>query len=83
MKILYFYTLLITTLLLLSCDGSSDTTSFSLQEPDYEYEIDTWGKNSEIYEITPKSNPNYSCLIFILDNLNSASMQCFPKPNKH
>lgn len=69
------------TLILLSmtaCDNN-DSVSSGLQSPDYSYEIDTFMENSEIYEFTPRSNKNKSCVIFILDNLKSASMQCFDK----
>lgn len=40
-------------------------------------------ENSEIYEFTPTANSNIARVVFILDNLKSASMQCFPKDNNH
>ena len=74
--------ILISLLLLTACDdGPIQTpTVWDLVGPDHAYEIDTWGKNSEIYEITPKSHTGKTCIIFILDNLRSTSMQCFDKP---
>jgi len=51
-----------------------------LANPDHYYEIDTWGSNSEVYEITPRSNQNKRCVIFILDDLNGTSMECFDAP---
>jgi len=70
----------IVILSLMGCDGfSPDIQNNPLIQPDFEYEIDTWGSNSEIYEFTPKSNPNYTCVMFALDNLNAMGLQCFPK----
>jgi len=66
-------------LMLTACDGiSPDIQNNSLMQPTYEYELDTWMENSEIYEFKPKSSENISCVVFILDNLNSVSMECFP-----
>ena len=64
------------------CDGVADLSGFGLQQPDYEYEIDTWGSNSEVYEITPKSNPNYTCVFLMLDSGAAMGLQCFPKDTK-
>ena len=66
-------------LLVSGCDGSPDPAGFSLMQPDHEYEVDTWGYNSEVYEITPRSNPGYSCLMWMLDSGQSMSVACFPK----
>ena len=60
----------------------SAPTTGKLIKPTHEYEIDTWGSNSEIYEFTPRSNTSITCVTFILDNGNSVSMQCFLKPSK-
>ena len=68
-------------IIMLSLAACSTPSTFSLQEPDASYELDTWAENSEIYEFTPKANSNVACVVFILDNLNTASMQCFPKDN--
>lgn len=54
-------------------------TTGKLIQPVHEYEIDTWGTNSEIYEFTPRSNTTHTCVVFILDSGSSTSMQCFPK----
>jgi len=56
-------------------------TTGKLIEADYEYEIDTWGANSEIYEFTPRSNKSMTCVVFILDSGGAMGLQCFPKPN--
>ena len=58
----------------------SAPTTGKLIQPTHEYEIDTWGSNSEIYEFTPCSNTGKSCVVFILDSGKSTSMQCFDKP---
>ncbi len=68
---------------ILGCDAKPDgITTFPLQSPSYEYEVDTWGFNSEVYEITPKANEEYTCLMWMLDAGNSMSIDCFPKPTK-
>lgn len=69
-------------LTLTACDGTIDTNNYPLMQPDAEYELDTWGNNSELYEFTPKSNSNITCIVFILDNGTSTSMQCFKKKGK-
>ena len=53
-------------------------------KPDYTYTIDTAGINPRIYEWTPKSNPNITCIV-IFGNSKAAipAMQCFPKNNKN
>lgn len=53
-----------------------------LRNPDASYELDTWGANSEVYEFTPKTSPDTVCVVYILDNLKSVSMECFPKTPK-
>ena len=68
-------------IIMLNLAACSAPSTFSLQQPDASYELDTWAENSEIYEFTPKANSNIACVVFILDNLNTASMQCFPKDN--
>jgi len=72
--------ILILSVLILT--GCLEETSFSLQKADYEYELDTWGKNSEIYEFTPKSNTDYSCVMFMLDSASDMAMDCIPKPKE-
>jgi len=62
------------------CDGiKPDVQNNPLIEPDHEYEIDTWGANSEIYEFTPRANKGYSCVFVMLDSGGDMSLQCFPK----
>ena len=64
------------------CDGVTDTNSYELAQPTAEYEIDTWGSNSEVYEFTPKTNPNMTCVMVMLDSGNDMGLQCFPKAVK-
>jgi len=70
-----------TIFLLIGCrDGAMTTpTTNPLVTPDYAYEIDTWGANSEIYEFTPKSHKGKTCVLFALDNLAAVGLQCFDK----
>lgn len=72
--------LIITVLVfgLAACDGAP--SSVSLVDPDHAYEIDTWFENSEVYEFTPKSNSNYTCVMLMLDSGAAMGLQCFPKP---
>jgi len=71
---------LFSTLLLTGCDSlSPDIQNNDLMEPVHEYELDTWGSNSEIYEFTPRSNTKYTCVMFMLDNMKAMGLQCFPK----
>ena len=51
-----------------------------LVAPTHEYEIDTWGTNSEVYEFTPRSNTHKTCVVFMLDSGKAMGMQCFDKP---
>jgi len=64
-----------------SSSTSAPTTS-KLVQPAHEYEIDTWGSNSEVYEFTPRSNTSYTCVMFMLDSGNAMGLQCFPKSTK-
>ncbi len=73
--------LLILPFLLMGCDGAPDANTFPLQQPNYEYEIDTWGANSEVYEITPKSSPNHRCVMLMLDNGLAVGFDCFRVTN--
>ena len=68
--------------LLTACDGKPDVSTFSLMQPTHEYEVDTWGFNSEVYEITPRSDPNYICIMWMLDSGKSMSIDCFPKTSE-
>ena len=72
---------LIFMLLLAGCsDGMfTTTTTNDLAQPNYNYEIDTWGSNSEVYEFTPKSNTNKTCVFVMLDSGKAMAMQCFNK----
>ncbi len=87
MKIGKIGILLLASALALGTVGCSDgliatPTTSKLVDPDHAYEIDTWGSNSEIYEFTPKSNPNVSCVTFMLDSGAAMGLQCFDKPIK-
>lgn len=72
--------LMIAVGLLAGCDSlQPDLQNNPLMQPDKEYELDTWGYNSEIYEFTPYANPDYSCVMLMLDNGYAVGFQCFPK----
>jgi len=73
--------LAVAVLALIGCsDGAITTTTTNpLVTPDFNYEIDTWGANSEIYEFTPKSRTDYTCVMLMLDNGKAMGLQCFPK----
>jgi len=65
---------------LTACDSTTvDMQNNSLVEPDHEYEIDTWGSNSEVYEFTPRSNTQKVCVMLMLDSGRDLSLQCFDK----
>lgn len=48
-----------------------------LFDPDYYYELDTWGTNADVFEFTPKGNPDYICIN--VGGNNSRSIDCIPK----
>lgn len=65
---------------LTACDSTTvDIQNNSLVEPDHEYEIDTWGSNSEVYEFTPRSNTQKVCVMLMLDSGRDLALQCFDK----
>ncbi len=67
-------------LIISGCDAlDPDIQNNPLIEPDFEYEIDTWGSNSEVYEFTPRSNKSYTCVFVMLDSGGDMGLQCFPK----
>jgi hypothetical protein len=77
------YLLIITLVLFTGCnigtsgkqvDGGSTNQLNALFEPDFYYELDTWGSNADVFEFTPKSNPNYTCIAVGLKR-----MDCIPK----
>ena len=70
------------TLMMTGCDGTIDSNSYPLLQPDAEYEIDTWGSNSEVYEFTPKTAPHMTCVMVMLDSGGAMSTFCFPKEVK-
>ena len=74
-------TLATVVLFMSGCESGLFTTPSTgdLMTPDHSYEIDTWGSNSEIYEFTPKSNTNKSCVMLMLDDGSSMGLQCFDK----
>jgi len=72
----------LSALLVSGCDAIvPDVQNNPLVEPDFEYEIDTWGYNSEVYEFTPRANKNYTCVFVMLDDGSDMGLQCFPKGN--
>lgn len=74
--------ILIAAVLMSGCGNGAFTTGTTnpLIDPDYNYEIDTWGANSEVYEFTPKSDSNKSCIFVMLDSGAAMGLQCFDKP---
>jgi len=77
MKIMMLVAAFAMTLMLSGCDGKVDTNSFPLQQPTAEYEIDTWGSNSEVYEFNLKTVPNKTCVMVMLDSGSAMGLQCF------
>ena len=79
----YFVLAVLAVFAIVGCgDGVFTTaTTNDLMNPDYNYEIDTWGANSEVYEFTPKSDANMTCIMFMLDSGKAMGLQCFPKPS--
>ena len=66
--------------ILSACDGVvPDIQNNDLMQPTHEYEIDTWGYNSEVYEFTPRSNTSMSCVMLMLDSGKAVGLQCFKK----
>ncbi|GEM_PF-6207871 len=57
----------------------SETNHLPDQDPDYAYELDTWQENSEIYEFTPKANPDRACIMLMLDSGKDMGLSCIPK----
>lgn len=60
-------------------NGGFTNMNNPLIDPDYYYEVDTWGSNADVWEFTPRSNPNYTCVNV---GESSRALQCFPKPIK-
>jgi hypothetical protein len=60
----------------------STVSTNDLSTPDFNYEIDTWGTNSDVYEFTPKSNAGKTCVFLMLDSGVAMGLQCFDKPTK-
>ena len=50
------------------------------RKPDAFYALDTVGENLRVYEFTPKSQPQYRCIIvFVESDKKSPPMTCFEK----
>ena len=60
------------------CDGVVDPTTNELLSP-VSYEIDGWGSNPDIYEWSPKGNPNYVCVYVVSGADGPAGVQCIPR----
>lgn len=71
--------LLTSTSFLLLAGCSSETRNLPDQKADYAYELDTWQENSEVYEFTPKANPDRACIMLMLDSGADMGLSCFPK----
>jgi hypothetical protein len=80
-KLLIVLSFICLPLTLAGCaDGFWDTpTTNDLMSPDANYEIDTWGANSEIYEFTPTTAKHMTCVMFMLDSGEAMGLDCFPK----
>ena len=61
-------------------DGGFTNQNNPLIDPDYYYEIDTWGSNADVFEFTPRSNKNYTCVN--VGEGKGRGLQCFPKASK-
>ena len=57
---------------------NNNGVNLPLQQPDFAYELDTWMENSEVYEFTMKSNPDYACIMLMLDSGADMAIDCFP-----
>jgi len=53
---------------------NSKSDSNPLYNPSHYYEIDTWGSNADIFEFTPRSNADYTCVVVGANH----SMNCVP-----
>jgi hypothetical protein len=76
------FLLMITTLLITSCDGSPNPSSWGLEQPEEAYEIDAWGTNPDMLEFTPKGNPDYFCVLAISGGDTLVGIFCMPKESK-
>lgn len=63
------------------CDGPisnpADVTN-PLIQAEYEYEVDTWGRNVDILEFPTRSNPGITCMLVISGNDMLRNTFCFP-----
>lgn len=69
----------LTALLVAGCDGTPDAKTWPLSDPEHVYEIDAWGTNPDLLEFTPKSNPNYFCVLAVSGMDELKTMFCMPK----
>jgi len=51
------------------------------EDPDYSYRINGKQLSPVVYEFTPKSNPNYTCIMATSDY--GMGLSCLPKPTKN
>ena len=82
-KMLLGTTAFIALATLAACDAAPTPGSLlgtDLVTVDHEYEIDTYGSNSEVYEFTPRSNTNKACVMLMLDSGAAMGLFCFDKP---
>lgn len=66
-------------LLAASCDGTPSSKTWPLEQPEHSYEIDAWGTNPDLLEFTPKSNPDYFCVLAVTGMDELKTMFCMPK----
>jgi hypothetical protein len=48
-----------------ACDGTPNTSTWPLQQPDANYEIDAWGSNPDLLEFRLKTAPDYVCVLAV------------------
>ena len=67
------------------CGVITTLSGFMTEErkPDAYYSLNTAGQNVRIYEFSPKSQPNHTCVIvFTESDTKSPTMSCFEKTDK-
>jgi hypothetical protein len=56
------------------------TSDFEVRNPDARYKVEVYGFDLRVYEFTPVTQPNHTC-VFIASggSTNSIQMECFEK----
>jgi hypothetical protein len=74
--------LVMTAVLISSCDGAPNPNSWGLEQPEHAYEVDAWGSNPDLLEFTPKTNPGYFCVLAVSGADELKAIFCMPKPSE-